>query len=295
MLKPVLTNMRAIDKVLGFAHFEQSAAAILGARAKLYEVRINGNFAEQDAQYHEEYVAAKAASDAATAALGGDGKTALSEDEQRAYAGQVITGGKLSDMRRRSSAGERAQELRAMWTEKAVELMGGEPRIALPQIVNHENGPYLTTHVFLLAREIPIGRTLDEALNDPIGYHPRTRKKEWAFSGINAVKTTVDLPKTYARESAALKYYHGLIAADAVKLIQGEEDGRYRARLTYWKLDPVALKRDREPERVETGDQFDLWGAWHPEEIARTIGSGKDTPTTNLSEPEEGSGRRMGV
>jgi len=275
-------------------NFEQDATAILGARAKLYEVRINGDFAAQNAEYEKEYEATKAASDAATVALAGDGPKTLTEDEQRAYAAQIVSGEKLNTMRVRDAASERAAELKSRWTEQAEHKLGGEPRIALPQTVNHMDGPYLTTHVFLLAREIPIGRTLEEALEDPIGHHPRTRRKKMQFSGVNAVKTAVTLDKSYVRESAAKKRYHDLIAADAVRLIQSEEDGRWRARLTYWKLDPVALKRDREPERVETGDQFDLWGKWHPEEIARTIGSGKTAPATELSQPEEGSGRRMG-
>jgi len=295
MLKPVMKSLKDKDGVLGFAMSQKDATAILGARAKKYDVRINGEFNALNAQYQQDYIAAKAASDAARAALTDKARKTLNPDEIRALEAEIKTGEMLSNMRVRCAGRDRAWELNREWTNLATEQRGGEPRLPVPQIVNHIDGMYLSAHMYLLAREIPVGRNIKEAMNDPLGHHPRTRRKKMLFSGINAVKTTVTLDKVYKREAPARKFYHALIAADAVRLNQSEEDGTFRAVLTYWKLDTVALARDFPPKDIDLTSQFDLWGNRHPQEIVKSIGAGSMLNHTDMTQPDEGSGRAMGA
>lgn len=187
-----------------------------------------------------------------------------------------------------------AAKLQLYFTEWIKENMGlTDPRGPQPRVVTipeaKGEGWTLMLDFYLLAKDIPVGRTVKEALNDPIMFHPRTRRRKLFYKGKTpAYKTTVTLPKSYVKKSAAEAKYKSLILSDAVRIEKGEDE-RYHARLTFWKLDPVQLPRDVPPEPKEN-ENFDLWGNWKTQEISASTRSGH-----LFAHVDEGSGVPMGA
>ena len=58
------------------------------------------------------------------------------------------------------------------------------------------------------------------------------------------------------------------------------------ARVVWWRLPAVSFERNH--EGVALGENYDVWGNWHPDEIA-VPGFGR-----NATIPSEGTGRPMG-
>ena len=214
---------------------------------------------------------------------------------QTRYAAERILGAraKLYDFRAGSGYADvdevwnACEAQRRAWHQIAETMgYGGEFRIALPKPQYRVGGEILMRgQAWMLDRDIPIGRTPDEALREPFGFHPRTRKKVLAFQGMEARKTFETLPKAYVRRGNAERSYGAHLRTGVLTLCKGE-DGRWRARLAYWKLPEVALPRDKTPEAL--GEQFDMWGNWHPDDVALTVGGLKFETT------QEGTGKVMG-
>ena len=192
-------------------------------------------------------------------------------------------------------AWDAAGRLHQFFNNWITENMGiKEPRGPYPRVVTQstaKGGGYtLMLDFFLLARDLPVGRTVKEALENPIAYYPRTRRRKLFYKGKTGVhKTTVLLPKSYMKRESAERKYKSLILCDAVRIEKSKTDERYHARLTYWRLDPIQLPRDI-PAQPDENENFDLWGNWKTQQTA--------TYTNNIplfESIEEGSGVPMGA
>ena len=138
------------------------------------------------------------------------------------------------------------------------------------------------------AWDIPIARAIGEALHDPLGFAPRTRKKSMEFENLTAIKTIVTLSKSWVKDEAPKKLFRGLLLARAVRIIKSEEDGRYRVHLTYWKLPRKGVSRDHKRRLAEASKSFLDSGQWRSNEVQDEFG------TQARIVQDEGSGIPMG-
>lgn len=232
MLKPVKRSIHDDTELLGFVHFPQDAALLVGANVKEYEITLP-------------------------------------------YVGTI------------EQAWKAAETISNYWTDWIKNRVGGEPRAPLPH-VRQSGDEYTLTQVFyLLSRDIPMGRNIQEAIEDPILFYPRTRKRKLYYKGKTPVNKLKEIyPVDYARRSTVERKFGALLLSTAATVIE-TEDGRFTIELIYWKLDPVQLPRDIKHE-VDEHENFDLWGEWKVEQQGRAVGA------TNLTlDVDEGSGRGM--
>jgi len=185
-----------------------------------------------------------------------------------------------------------ARRLQLYFTNWIKEKTGdSDPRGPHPRVValsTAKGGGYtLMLDFFFLARDIPVGRNIKEALENPVAFHPRTKKRKLYYKGRTPVhKKSVLLPKSYVKKTKLETTYRALILSDAARVEKGEDE-RYHARLTYWHLDPVQLPRDVPPEPKQN-ENFDLWGGWKVAQTTATAGG------LIIEQVDEGSGKPMG-
>lgn len=159
-----------------------------------------------------------------------------------------------------------------------------EPRPTYVSVASAPGGGWcLRSHIFTFAKDRPLARSVTEALEHPLEHLPALDSDSIQWRDQTAVRVTKDLPP-YARKSTVERKYASQLQCGAASIVQ-DVDGRFRARLTYWRLPPIALARDR--LQVEEGQNYDL--LYHAKDGDRFT---QDVGPTGL--PEEGSGRPMG-
>ena len=164
------------------------------------------------------------------------------------------------------------------------------------------------TFIFTFAQDSPIGRSFEEACTSPLGHHARrvrsrtapaghadttpTEAARWrtrdlqevTFRDFTAQRTVTTTPR-YKRRSTIEKRYKPLLQSGAGTLVSNE-DGTFHIEAVWFKLPPVQIEAGARP--LDLGENYDMWGNWHPDEIA--------LPAIDrfAVAVEEGSGRSMG-
>lgn len=168
-------------------------------------------------------------------------------------------------------------------------LIGSKrPHLPVPIYYAKAGAWQLNCAFHMPAWDIPIARAIGEALHDPLGFAPRTRKKSLSFENLTAIKTVVTLSKSWAKVSTPKNLFSGLLLSRAARIIKSEDDGRYRVHLTYWKLPRKGVRRDHQRRTALPSPSFLESGQWRSHEKQDDYGS--DVRIVQ----EEGSGIPMG-
>ena len=185
-----------------------------------------------------------------------------------------------------AAAQDDARKLKSRWVDRIKAMHGFEvshPQACIPRLC--PDGLYrLEAAMFTLAQDLPVGRTVEEAVSDPVArlpHMPGVTEARWKSHTVTKREANL---KAYAKAATVERIYRDLFNSGAAKL-EATEDGCFRARLTYWRLPAMSLARDR--QRVGSGENYDL--LLHAPE--GTLFQAEIGP---LGLPDEGSGRPMG-